>query len=95
MRSSGRYILAAASQQGRALEDGAGGHGVYTAALLEGIAGAAGPRGSAMVEVNALADYVERRVPELTRPAGYEQRPMRSALGENFPLIRRPSPGSP
>ena len=63
MRSSGRYILAAASQQGKALEDGVNGHGVYTTALLEGIAGAAGPRGSAMVDVDALADYVSRRVP--------------------------------
>ena len=90
MRSTGRYILAAASQQGRALEDGVGGHGVYTTALLEGLAGKAGQPNAPMVDVDALAEYVAHRVPELTRPAGYEQRPMRSAHGENFPLIRRP-----
>ncbi|HSI52108.1 MAG TPA: caspase family protein, partial [Ideonella sp.] len=92
MRSTGRYILAAASQQGKALEDGVGGHGVYTAALLEGMAGKAGQRDAPMVDVDALAEYVARRVPELTRPAGYEQRPMRSAQGENFPLLKRPQP---
>lgn len=90
MRSTGRYILAAASPQGKALEAGVGGHGVYTAALLEGMAGKAGPPGAAMLDVDTLAEYVARRVPELTRPAGYEQRPMRSAHGENFPLIKRP-----
>jgi len=87
-RSSGRYILAAASPQGRALEDGVQGHGVYTAALLEGLAGAADPARKGTVEVDALADYVSRRVPELTAPAGYQQRPMRSAQGENFPIVR-------
>jgi len=89
MRSTGRYILAAASPQGKALEDGVNGHGVYTWALLEGLAGAAGQPGSPMIEVDALADYLARRVPELTEKAGYQQRPMRSAQGENFPLTRR------
>ena len=93
MRSTGRYILAAASQQGKALEDGVGGHGVYTAALLEGMNGKAGQPGAPMVDVDSLADYVARRVPELTRASGYEQRPMRSAQGENFPLLR-PRPRS-
>jgi hypothetical protein len=89
MRSTGRYILAAASPQGKALEDGVQGHGVYTYALIEGLAGKAGERGASMIDVDALANYVAQRVPVLTRPAGYEQRPMRSMQGENFPLVRR------
>jgi len=89
IRSSGRYILAAAPPMGKALEDGVRGHGVYTSALLEGLAGAADPRNTGMIEVDALAEYVARRVPQLTAPAGYEQRPMRSAQGENFPIVRR------
>jgi dipeptidyl aminopeptidase/acylaminoacyl peptidase len=89
MRSTGRYILAAASPQGKALEDGVNGQGVYTAALLEGLAGKAVPPNATMIDVDALANYVARRVPELTRPKGYEQRPMRTARGENFPLTRR------
>jgi hypothetical protein len=87
MRRTGRYILAAASPQGKALEDGVQGHGVYTYALLEGLAGAAGPR-NGLIEVDALAEYLTRRVPELTAKAGYQQRPMRSAQGENFPIVR-------
>jgi uncharacterized caspase-like protein len=90
MKSSGRYILAAASPQGKALESGVRGHGVYTAAMLEGLAGAADPQNTGMIEVDALADYVSRRVPELTQQiAGYAQRPMRSAEGQTFPLVRR------
>jgi WD40 repeat protein len=90
MRSSGRYILAAASPQGKALEDGVQGHGIYTEALIEGLTGAADPRNTGMIEVDALADYVSRRVPELTeKVGGYRQQPMRSAQGENFPIVRR------
>jgi hypothetical protein len=44
-----------------------------------------------VIDVDALADYVSRRVPELTKPAGYEQRPIRSASGENFPIVRYPA----
>ena len=90
MRSSGRYILAAASPQGKALENGVQGHGVYTHALIEGLTGAADPHNTGMIEVDALADYVSRRVPEITQQmGGYPQRPMRSAEGQNFPIVRR------
>jgi hypothetical protein len=35
---------------------------------------------------------VAKRVPQLTEKAGgYQQRPMRSAQGENFPIARRVS----
>jgi hypothetical protein len=89
MHSTGRHILAAASPQGKALELGAKGHGVYTYALLEGLAGAADP-GRQEIEVDALAKYLSRRVPELTRQiAGYAQQPMRSAIRDSFPLVRR------
>ena len=82
-------IESEAGTQGKALEDGVQGHGVYTYALLEGLTGKADPHKSGMIEVDALADYVSRRVPELTAPAGYRQRPMRSSQGENFPIVRR------
>lgn len=89
MRATGRYILAAASPQGKALEDGFNGHGVYTAALLEGMAGRAVSPQSAMIDVDALANYVADRVPELTRAKGYEQRPMKTSFGQNFPITQR------
>ena len=92
MRSTGRYILAAASPQGKALENGMQQHGVYTYALIEGLAGKADPHNTGMIEVDALADYVSQRVPELTQQiGGYRQQPMRAAEGQNFPLVRRPA----
>ncbi|MBL8390445.1 MAG: hypothetical protein JNN21_01040, partial [Candidatus Accumulibacter sp.] len=81
---------AAASPQGKALELGVKQkHGVYTYALLEGLAGAAAP-GQAEIEVDALASYLSRRVPELSlQVGGYAQQPMRSAYRDSFPLVRR------
>ena len=94
MRSSGRYILAAASPLGKALEAGEQGHGVYTYALMEGLAGAADQppygNGNGLIEVDELASYVAQRVPELTKRFGYQQVPMRSAAGQSFWIIRNP-----
>lgn len=94
MRSSGRYILAAASPQGKALEGGEQGHGLYSYALMEGLAGAAdrAPNGNnnVLIEVDELANYVARRVPELTARYGYQQVPMRSASGQSFWITRTP-----
>jgi WD40 repeat protein len=88
MRNSGRYILAAASQEGRALEDGVQGHGFYTSALLEGLAGKADTNNSGLIKFDALAQYVSERVPDLTAPSGYRQQPIRSAYGSDFTIVR-------
>ncbi len=45
MRRSGQYILAAASPVDKALEDKTAQHGIYTRALMEGLAGAQIRRG--------------------------------------------------
>jgi len=90
MKKTGRYILAAASPEGRALEEGTNGHGIYTWALLEGLSGKAAAPGTDRIELDALAQYLEDRVPQLTKPFGYQQIPMRSAEGQTFWLIRRP-----
>src|SRR5262245_25519195 len=90
MKKTGRYILAAASPEGRALEQGTNGHGVYTWALLEGLSGKAAPAGTDRIELDALASYLEERVPQLTKPYGYEQIPVRSTEGQSFWLIRPP-----
>lgn len=60
MRNTGRYVLAAASLD--AQEKDMYGHGVYTYALLEGLAGKADPDHTGVIEVDALADYVCTRV---------------------------------
>jgi hypothetical protein len=44
-----------------------GGHGAFTAALLEGLEGKARSSNSAAVSVLDLERYVSRRVPELTQ----------------------------
>jgi hypothetical protein len=81
MRSTGRYILAAASLE--AQEAGMYGHGLYTYALLEGLSGKADPGNTGVIEVDALANYVSTRVRDLTKN---QQIPMRSSSGENFPI---------
>jgi WD40 repeat protein len=91
MKSTGQYILAAASPQGKALEDGNAGRGIYTRALMEGLAGAADPRKTNTIELDELAAYLARRVPELTKRYGIEQVPMRSATGQGF-WLTRPTP---
>jgi uncharacterized caspase-like protein len=83
MRSTGRYILAAAAAEGSAQEPSLYGHGIYTYALLEGLAGKADPGHTGVIEVDALASYVSTRVRELTQN---QQIPMRSSSGESFPI---------
>ena len=58
---------------------------------MEGLAGGADPKNTGRIEVDELASYVARRVPQLTERYGYLQRPMRSASGESFWLPRTPS----
>ncbi|MGA7324741.1 MAG: caspase family protein [Rhodomicrobium sp.] len=93
--ATGRTIFMAAGEQQIALE-GYGNHGLFTYALLEGFAKAgAGDK----VQLFDLADYVETRVPELSRelkacdakgPSEYCQKPI-VQLGEtpNYPLAPR------
>jgi uncharacterized caspase-like protein len=83
MRSTGRYILAAAAAEGSAPEPRMYGHSIYTYALLEGLAGKADPGHTGVFEVDALASYVSTRLRELTQN---QQIPMRSSAGENFPI---------
>ncbi|MBV9157302.1 MAG: caspase family protein [Acidobacteriaceae bacterium] len=84
---TGRAILAASSSEQMALE-GYQNHGVFTAALLEGLSKAADERG--LIEVSRLADYVEDRVPEITKQRwGYEQFPMSELAGQTFPIARK------
>ncbi len=93
--ATGRTIFMASSEQQSAIE-GYHNHGVFTYALLEGLAKA----GSAdKVQLFDLADYVTARVPELSRelnaceakgPQDYCQKPV-VALGHtpNYPVLPR------
>ncbi len=85
---AGRAILAASSSDQMALE-GYQNHGVFTFAFLEGLSKASDEQG--FIQVSRLADYIEDRVPEITKQRwGYEQFPMSVLAGQTFPVARRP-----
>ncbi|TAN53867.1 MAG: hypothetical protein EPN21_00190 [Methylococcaceae bacterium] len=89
-RLSGRAILAAASDKNMALE-GENGHGAFTYALLEGLSGKANRDNSDSIDVGELADYVQDRLPELTKQKwGYEQFPLHELNGASFPVLPKP-----
>ena len=89
MRSTGHAVLAAASSEQMALEQGEAGHGVFTYALLQGIAGSADANRDGIVDIDELAAHLAKTVPEITkRRWGFEQRPMRKTVGISFPVTR-------
>ena len=96
MRMTGRATLAATLPDQLAVQDKTKGHGVYTGALLEGLDGAADV-GRGYVNIDELANYVARVVPERAVavadgvPTGPKQHPMRQTKGEAFDLVRTPA----
>jgi TolB-like protein len=84
--AEGLYVLAAAKSGEQSQESPAFGHGVFTKALLDGLAGAAaGPDG--LIRMLGLASYAARVVPELT---GNRQRPYLSILGVDLVFAAQP-----
>jgi uncharacterized caspase-like protein len=63
-------------------------HGVFTYALLEGLAGHADTGKIGTIDVLSLVTYVKQRVPELSETLGHRQFPQFSVSGENFVLAR-------
>ncbi len=89
MRATGRALLAATSDDNMALE-GYDKHGVFTYALLEGLK-KADTNNNSQIEIGELADFVEIKVPEITKEKwGYEQFPMRNLQGMSFPIGMKP-----
>jgi Caspase domain/Bacterial Ig domain len=84
-RAMGRTVLSASSDDGPALE-GYKGHGVFTYAILEGMA-EADTNGNGLIEVTELAGWIDQRVPDLSYEA-FKQRqvPQMKIVGSNFPL---------
>jgi len=84
---TGRVILAASSTDQMALE-GYENHGVFTYAVLDGLANASDDNG--LIQVTTLADRIQNLVPDITKKRwGYEQFPMRLIQGETFPIARK------
>jgi TolB-like protein/ketosteroid isomerase-like protein len=84
--AEGLYILAAAKSGERSREMSGYGHGAFTQALLDGVAGAAAdPDG--LIRVLGLASYAARVVPEMT---GRAQTPYLSIMGGDLPIAAQP-----
>ena len=92
IRATGRTVLTASREADPALE-GYRGHGIFTYALLEGLALADDNR-NGTVEMSELSRYLGNEVPELSRKAfGWRQIPQMKQVGSDFALIRT-SPAS-
>jgi uncharacterized caspase-like protein len=63
---NGAIVFAASTGKEYALEDAKWGHGAFTKALLEGLAGKADLRGSGRVTITGLDFFLSERVKELT-----------------------------
>ncbi|MBL8847421.1 MAG: hypothetical protein JNN24_16785 [Hyphomicrobium zavarzinii] len=88
IQATGRTVLTAATSDRPALE-GYRGHGVFTYALLDGLA-RADSNGNGLIEVTELAGFVDTAVPEITEKAfGLRQLPQMSIQGSDFALARK------
>ncbi len=86
-RSSGVVMIASSGSKQFATEFDILKHGVFTYALLEGLEGQAG-NGDEKITVNELKNYMDERVPELTKQYGGEsQYPNGWVTGSDFPIL--------
>jgi WD40 repeat protein len=87
-RSAGIHILAAATRDQRASEVPQLGHGVFSYALLRGLAGSAALRDAdQQVTVQSLVAYIRSQLPDLGRQYQAEvQDPVSFSNGMDFPL---------
>ena len=83
-RSTGTYIIAAATGEQLASEVKQLGHGVFTYVLLQGLSGKAG---SGKVTVEGLMQYVKNNLPDITEKyRGKTQYPVSRGGGTDFPI---------
>ena len=84
-RSTGFAVLAAARQDQAALERNTLGHGVFTAAIMAALTGAADRNGDGKVTARELATYLARQIPTLaTEHLNEVQIPVAYAPSEDF-----------
>ena len=89
-RAMGRTVLSASSDDAPALE-GYRGHGVFTYALLDGLAGA-DTNGNGLIEVTELAAFIDQKVPDLSYQAfKMRQIPQMKIVGNSFPVVSKTS----
>ncbi len=94
-RSSGTFLIAAATSDQYAKEVPELGHGVLTYAFLRGLGLAGKPPAATLnadrqVTVNALLGFLADEVPRLTaKHHGGRQNPVQASTGQDFPLVVR------
>ncbi|MBC7931421.1 MAG: PD40 domain-containing protein [Rubrivivax sp.] len=91
-RSAGIAVLAASGTEQFATEFKSLGHGLFTFALLQGLAGQAdgGTLPDGKITVAELKAFLEDQVPELTKKyRGTQQWPTGNLRGQDFPLVVR------
>lgn len=88
-RSSGIHVMAAAGSEQYATEFESLGHGLFTYALLKGIAGDAdGAPKDGKVTIYELKSYLDDQVPELSiQHKGTPQYPHTFSRGQDFPIV--------
>jgi WD40 repeat protein/uncharacterized caspase-like protein len=82
MQTTGRVILASATDRQMALE-GYGGHGAFTYALLEGLHGKAASSSDKTILISTLSAFLDQEVPRITNSRQY---PMMELQGMSFPI---------
>jgi WD40 repeat protein len=86
-RSTGTHWLTASGSEQFATEFAQLGHGAFTYALIEGLAGKA-DTGDGRVTVNELKAFLESEVPEITQKhKGTPQYPSSYGFGQDFPVV--------
>lgn len=86
-RSTGTFWITASGSEQFATEFDQLKHGVFTYALLEGLAGKADANGDKKLTVRELSTYIEQKVPELSEQfKGVSQYPSAYSFGNDFPI---------
>lgn len=86
-RAAGIHVVAAAAKSQFAIELESLGHGAFTYALLEGLAGKADRSGDGSISIRELTGYIEDRLPDISEEAsGEPQFPVINSKGNDFPL---------
>lgn len=89
-RATGVMVIAATETEQFASELAKLGHGVFTYALLQGLAGKADRSADGKITVKEIEAYLNDAVPELTkRYRGAAQYPTGYGRGQDFPLVVR------
>jgi uncharacterized caspase-like protein len=87
-RAEGITVLAASTSTQQALEDYQG-HGLFTYVVAQGLMGKGDADQNGIVNTLALADYVERQVPEIAQQHfNHRQYATTEKSGQGFPLTK-------